>query len=1097
MVQVRSSRLTFALLLSFAAASCVPHCFGQAVAVAQVGGVVSDNTGAAIAGAQVRIVETEKEFVRSTVTDVAGRYALPNLPVGPYRLEVTAPAFKTYVRSGIVLQVGNNIQIDVSMEVGALSEHIEVTAGTSMVETRENTIAQVIDERRIVDLPLNGRQPTQLILLSGASLQTSGGGMVGSKNYFSSVTISVAGGQQNGVNYMLDGGDHNDAMTNVNMPVPFPDALQEFSVQTSALPARYGLHPGAVVNAVTKSGANDWHGDLFEFLRNGDVNARNTFAAKHDTLKRNQFGGTFGGKIIRDKLFFFGGYQGTKERSDPPQTISYVPTAAVMNGDFSSIVSGTCVAGGAGRSLVDPTTKAPFPNNQIPVSRFNPQAIALASQYIPQSSDPCGKITYGIPKNWNEDQVIGRIDWVQNSRHTLYGRYFLAQYTIPPVFDGKNALTTTAPGNWERAQSLTIGDTYSFNSTTLNSFHVTASRRRDDRGVAENYINPATIGLNVHSPLPNFLQVSVSPYWSVGCGTCAAGYFNSNSFHFADDVDLIRGKHHMAFGVDFLRNQFNFANGWIENGSWTFNGQFTGDQLADYMLGLPSDFTQSNALELAARVPVLALYGQDSIRLTSHLTINLGLRWEPTFATYDYFGRGTSFSLDAFNAGRKSQVFTNAPPGLLFYGDQGIPKAYFRNVLPLFSPRVGVVWDPTGSGKQTIRVSGGILRDTAELFYGERLTTNAPYGSQVDIPSPAGGFTNPYAGYPGGNPFPMATPPPKDFQFAPYSVFINMPLDTKPTYTAQWNISYQRQLTPNWMASVSYLGNKTTHVWVGEDINPATYIPGASTTSNTNQRRRLYLQNPATGSAYAGITQSDQGANASYNALLLSVQHRMANNFTVLFNYTWSHCISDGDFNGELAGQYYMDPNNRTRDRSNCLFDVRHLANTSLITISPIKGNTLAGRLLSGWQLAPIISVATGTAINITSGTDRSLTGIGLDRPNLALANPFSVHSDPRVWLNPAAFTLNEIGTYGNLGRNAVHGPGRFNFDVALSRTFHLTERFRLDARGEAFNAINHANYSGPGVTNNPVTARNSANFGRILAAADPRILQFGMKAHF
>jgi hypothetical protein len=471
--------------------------------------------------------------------------------------------------------------------------------------------------------------------------------------------------------------------------------------------------------------------------------------------------------------------------------------------------------------------------------------------------------------------------------------------------------------------------------------------------------------------------------------------------------------------------------------------------------------------------------------------LNAGLRWEPTFATYDYFGHGTSFSEEAFSSGRKSQVFTNAPPGLLFWGDPGIPKAYFRDVWALFSPRAGIVWDPSGNGKHTLRVSGGILRDTAELFYSERLTTNAPYGSQIAIPSPAGGFTNPYAGYPGGNPFPMPTPPPKTFVFAPYSVFVDMPLDTKPTYTAQWNISYQRQITPNWLASLSYLGNKTTHVWVGEDINPAVYVPGASSTGNTNQRRLLYRRNPAIGSAYASITRSDQGANSHYNGMLFSVQHRMANNFTLLFNYTWSHCISDGDFNGELTGNYYMDPNNRSRDRASCLFDVRHLTNTSLIVASPMKGSSLAARLLGGWQLAPIITARTGLPINITSGTDRSLTSVGLDRPNLVSANAYATDPNPRVWLTPAAFALNDTGTFGNLGRFALNGPGRFNLDVSLSRTFPFKERFRVVARWEAFNATNHVRY------NNPTTNVNSANFGQILGAADPRIMQFSMKLHF
>ena len=451
-------RSVFALLLLLSAGSSVRPCLAQAVAVAEVAGVVSDSSGAAIPGAAVKITETDRQTSRTAVTDPDGRYVLPNLPVGPYQLEVNANGFKSYNQSGIVLQVGNHVQVNVVMQVGAMTEHVEVNAAASMVETRENTVAQVIDQQRIMELPLNGRQPTQLILLSGAALTAPGGGMVGSKNYFSSTTISVAGGQANGVNYMLDGGDHNDSMTNVNMPIPFPDALQEFSVQTSSLPARFGLHPGAVVNALTKSGTNNWHGDLFEFLRNGDMNARNTFATVHDSLKRNQFGGTVGGKIIRDKLFVFGGFQGTRQRSDPPQTISFVATPAVLNGDFSAIESAGCVSSGA-RTLRDPSNGQPFAGNQIPVSRFNQQAVNLITKYVPISNDPCGSITYGIPATGDEEQFITRVDWVQNSKHTLYGRYFLAQYKNPPVFDGKNALTTTAPGNWERAQTVTLGDT--------------------------------------------------------------------------------------------------------------------------------------------------------------------------------------------------------------------------------------------------------------------------------------------------------------------------------------------------------------------------------------------------------------------------------------------------------------------------------------------------------------------------------------------------------------------------------------------------------------------------------------------------------------
>jgi hypothetical protein len=594
------------------------------------------------------------------------------------------------------------------MQLGAVTDSVQVTASAGMVETRDTSISQVIDERRIVDLPLNGRQPTQLILLSGAALTAPGGGMVGTKSFFSSTTISVAGGQANGVNYLLDGGDNNDSFSNVNLPIPFP---------------------------------------------------------RHDTLKRNQFCGTVGGKIIADKLFFFGGFQGTRNRSDPPQTVSFVPTAAVLKGDFSTIDSGNCVSGGKGKTLLDPTSGQPFPGNQIPLSRFNPQALSIVNKYVPLSSDPCGKITYGIPVTGDEEQFIGRIDWIQNAKHSIYGRYFTAGYQNPAVFDGKNMLTTTVPGNYERAQTLTLGDTYSFSGSTLNSFHATATRRRDNRGVSEKITNPTAEGLNVSSLVPNFLQIAVNSYFNVGCGTCAPGHFNVNSFNFADDVDIVRGKHQIAFGVNYIRDQMNVINGYIENGSWTANGQFTTDALADYLLGAVSSFSQSNPLQNATRASIFSLYIQDNVRLTSHLTVNAGLRWEPSFPAYDYFGNGSSFQQSAFNAGQRSQVFTNAPPGLLFWKDKGIPKAYSNGHLSIFSPRAGLVWDPSGNGKQTLRISGAILRDTAEVFYPERLTTNAPYGTAIDVPSPIGGFSNPWLGYPGGNPFPQVQPPPASFNF--------------------------------------------------------------------------------------------------------------------------------------------------------------------------------------------------------------------------------------------------------------------------------------------------------------------------------------------
>ncbi|HVW87206.1 MAG TPA: carboxypeptidase-like regulatory domain-containing protein, partial [Bryobacteraceae bacterium] len=373
----RSLPVTFAAVAVLSSLAVPRPVFGQAVAIAEINGQVSDPSGGAVAGAQVTATETEKGVLHTTATDNAGRYVLPNLPVGPYRLEVKASGFKDYLQTGLVLQVGINVQINVAMQVGSVSETVEVTASAALVETRETSVAQVIDQQRINELPQNGRQATQLILISGAAAYGDSGD-TGSKTFYSSTRISVAGGQGNGTAYLLDGGDNTEAMSNVNLPFPFPDALDEFSVETSAVSSRFGTHPGATVNVVTKSGTNAWHGDLFDYLRNGDLNARNFFAPVHDSLKRNQFGGVLGGRIIKDKLFFFGGYQGTRNRSNPPNLITHIPNQASLNGDFSSLTSAACQSSGKPIQLVDPVNgNAPFAGNQIPVSRLNPVALKI------------------------------------------------------------------------------------------------------------------------------------------------------------------------------------------------------------------------------------------------------------------------------------------------------------------------------------------------------------------------------------------------------------------------------------------------------------------------------------------------------------------------------------------------------------------------------------------------------------------------------------------------------------------------------------------------------------------------------------------------
>ena len=431
-----------------------------------------------------------------------------------------------------------NPTINVALEVGAVTQQVEVQANASMAETETAAVGQVINAQNVLDLPLNGRNPSQLVVLSGAS--TIVGGFIGSKNYPTSVTISVAGGATNGTDYLMDGGYHNDVFSAVNLPLPFPDVLQEFSVQTSSIPASYGERAGGVVNVVTKSGTNDFHGDLFEFVRNGSVNAINYFATKVDAQKRNQFGGTIGGPIKHDRLFFFGGWQETILRTAPPTTISFTPNAAELNGDFSAI----------SKPIIDPSTGKQFPGNQIPTSRFSAASLNLM-KYIPVGTGSNGQVQYSIPSPSNENQFLGRVDWNQSQRNAVFGRYYYTKDSNPAAFGG-NLLLTTAAGVIDTVQALTAGDTFTISPTMLNTLHFTWTYERINRGPAAGVPSAATLGLAVAPSKGNSPQITVSSYFTTMCGTCSIATVYSGSKQIADDFNLIKGRQSFAFGVDWV-----------------------------------------------------------------------------------------------------------------------------------------------------------------------------------------------------------------------------------------------------------------------------------------------------------------------------------------------------------------------------------------------------------------------------------------------------------------------------------------------------------------------------------------------------------------
>jgi hypothetical protein len=664
------------------------------------------------------------------------------------------------------------------------------------------------------------------------------------------------------------------------------------------------------------------------------------------------------------------------------------------------------------------------------------------------------------------------------------------------------------PGNLDETNTATFGDTYTVNPTSVNSFHATFNRRADNRGSAPNLFGPQALGIqNFADNMPDtYMQITVSNYFNVACGTCAPGYFDINTYQLSDDYSMTKGKHQIGFGVDFRKLQFNSLNNQQSNGQWTFTGSSTvntGDSLADLELGKLAGLTDGNALSDYMRQTVFAGYVQDTFRASSHLTVTAGVRWEPFQPTVDKQCRGNQFSLSEFQAGYHSTQYPAAPAGLLFGHDSPNTNgcAFERGYLADFSPRLGLVFDPTGNGKQTIRAAFALMHDNPELFYPERWTTNPPYASSIALGTNAGPFSNPYLGYVSptgvpGDPFPGAA------IFPSQGTYVTIPPNVPVEYTLQWNLSYQRQLAKDWLGTATYVGSRTNHILGSNDIK----VPQPSataTTSNEPQRRLLTLLNPTQGAYYSAIDQTDAGAVSTYNALLLKVEHRFAHHYTWLANYTWSHCISTWDFSAELSGNDYQNPNNRNAEKADCNFDRRDIFNTTLVAMSGGFGSGLLRGVTRDWQIAPLISLNKGQPFTVTDGTDVSLTGEGSDRPNV-VPGVMSLPHTLNAWFNTAAFAgscalaayatnpyCQTPGTFGNAGRDIFHTPGTIQWDMAVSRIFPIKEHFRTEIRGDFFNIMNHANWNGPS------SAVNSATFGQITGFGGPRLIQLAMKVYF
>jgi hypothetical protein len=1104
--------------------------FGQAASVSQIRGVIQDSTGASIPGAEVKATHTETGAIRTVTSDAAGNYVLPNLPIGSYQLAVTKDGFSRYVQTGIVLQVDVNPTIDVALKIGALSEEVSVQANAAMVETQATGLGQVVDQARVVDIPLNGRLPTDLIFLTpgvviGRSFRAS---------YPTSAVISIGGGINGSVGYALDGGAHNDGLSNQNLPLPFPDALQEFRVETNALPAQYGYYASGSVNAVTKSGTNTIHGDLFEFLRNGDLNARNTFAPLRDTLKRNQYGGTVGGPIKKDKLFIFGGYQGTLQRSYPTAAPAFVPTAAMLSGNFSACPSEAPKTVPAGATI-------------------SPIALKVAS-LLPTGAGPCGQATYQLASStYNEYQGIVKVDYQLSDKHTVFARYFLSRYDQPPGANlANNILVADQIGALDQAQSLTLGDTYVLTPTTVNSFRITGTKSTNTT-VVNNYANLTSLGIGgiYQQPLKPGLSTAYISSFAVTSGftiSSTPAVQPYTTLAFSDDVNLQRGAHQISLGMNFMNVRAFAINYLNSNGNVTFNGTApggTGSPMGDFLYGYAASFTQTFPSYSDQRQIVFGTYAQDSWKVSRRLTVNVGLRWDPFFAHTDPYGHADEFSLAAFEAGTRSTIYPNAPIGLLFPGDPGGPGTglggakFTNNELATFSPRIGIAWDPLGDGKTSIRAGYGFFYDFPSMSFDQFGFTTPFGGSASAVGSPVINLSNPWINSPGGvSPLPGAFGTKASLFPFGGSTYV-YPTNTPPTSVQQFNFSVQRQFGSDWLASASYAGNTSTHLWIDNQINGENYIPGVagtlgapgvgcavgsyggvalgkpcSTTAALNAlyRRNLSILNPNQTPAsnapynttpyYGAVDVLYPYGTGSYNSLILSLAHRFARNFSSTTNYTWSHCISD--LYTPALGYGPDDTSNPAKprgDRGNCpSADVRQVFSESIVLTSPKFSGRALETIAGDWKLGISIKADSGYYLTVNTATDVALVGTsGIQRPNQVLSNVYLPNKGQSGWLNPAAFATPATGTFGNLGAANILGPAALNVDVSLSRIFRIKDRTQLEIRGEAFNLPNLANLYNPVVAS--ITAPNfgvpAVPSGTAPTRNDPRIMQLALKYVF
>ena len=1078
-------RLTMSLLVFLCA-----H-VAEAAPTGRIFGTVSDPTRAVVPNATVVARNEATGNEQSAMADESGNFLFSSLPVGVYTITAAHPGFRSYRQQSVTLQVDQALNLEIALQLGEASETVKVEATPPQVDTRSGTISEVVTEKQISELPLNGRNVQQLVSLQ-AGVQITGRAYFYNADVPQSVSFfSVSGTPGNDTNYILDGGDHNDTWTNIAMPTPNPDALQEFSVQTSNFTAEYGSKAGGVVNMVVKAGANSFHGSAFEFLRNYDLNTRAFFALSNDGLKRNQYGGTLGGRIIRDKTFFFGSYQGTNLRTIPTGLTAFVPTAAQRAGNLS----GTSVA-------MDPLTNQPFPNNQIPQTRLDPVMAKFLNQLVPLPNGPNGLLTYGQASPRDAKEWITRIDHNLTSKDRVFGTYFDQRDRGPNSGVPNNVLSLNFGINF-LTKKVTVGETHVFSPSLINDFRFTYGNTWTSGESAAPIANNFTwqsIGMQLPrlDNQPEMLYFG-SPFFSFYAGSQAD--LNRRSLGFADTLTKIHGRHELKFGADIIRQNFRDVGDYESSGYFTFSQNVTGNPYADLVMGFMSSFLQINPDKIYGNRNLTGFWAQDTFRVSRRLTLTMGVRYEP----YTNW-RSTTGMQEMLAPGQQSKEYPNLPPGVLTLGDAGVPKNGINNEWNRLGPRLGFAFDPSGDGKTSIRGGYGIFYDVFAATSLDQFGGAPPFTTSVSINQPYS-FADPYHGV--VNPFPAPIPAPNTQPLPlPVSTLWAFPATLPPPIVHQWNLTLERQLPYNFVVRTAYVGSKGVDLQRNLIINAGIYIPGTdaqgnplSTTANVNSRR------PFPG--YQTINYSRADGTSNLNSLLVTVERRLTRGLAVKANYTLQKSLDDAP---QTAGNSHQNQLRNPLGHADIYgpsdFDRTHniVADFVWQIPTPFAQTRAARYILGGWELTGIATLETGQPFTVASAGDPSRSAGGpvyADYIGGCNANQRPAGVEARLaWFNTKCFQNAAIGTFGNLGRNGLRGPGYRGLDSGVYRNFRIRETVNLQFRSEFFNILNHPNFAQPNSS-----LGNPAAFGTITstagglyglgASSDPRVIQFALKLLF